>query len=109
MPTSAPRRPPPRNPPLFPTPSIFPTTTPFTARAKSRLDCLQERQVAHLGEAPDVGQYVVQVGDAEIRHAEGSGGHAAAGKVDRLVADALRHQRVIRADRANDLERALLA
>src|SRR5439155_24436469 len=77
------------------------------ARAEAGVDVDEQRQVAYVGDAPDVGQHVIQVGDAEIRHAERSCGDAAAGEVDRLVADALRHQRVIGADRADDLQRVL--
>ena len=75
------------------------------ARAEAGVDVDQQRQVADVGDAADVDEHVVQVGDAEVRHAERAGGDAAAGKVDRAVADALRHQRVVGVDRADDLER----
>src|SRR5207244_272062 len=60
------------------------------------------------GDAPDVGEDVVEAGDAEVRHAEGAGGDAAAREIDRAVTDFLRHQRVVRVDRADDLEGLLL-
>src|SRR6185503_7071982 len=78
------------------------------AGAEAGVDVDQQRQVAHVGDAPDVGEHVVEVGDAEVRHAERAGGHAAAGKIDCAIADALRHQRVVRVDGADDLERLFL-
>src|SRR2546422_5398986 len=65
---------------------------------------LQQRQVAHVGDAPDVGQHVVEIGDAEVGHAERAGSDAGAGKIDRAVADALRHHGVIGADGADHLQ-----
>src|SRR5205814_9896372 len=67
-----------------------------------------ERQVADVSDATDVGQHIVEVGDAEVRKAERAGSDAAAREIDRAIADALRHQRVVGADRADDLERTLL-
>src|SRR6267378_5755757 len=78
------------------------------ARAEPGIDVDQQWQVADIGDAADIRKHIVEVRDTEVRHAERAGGNAAAGQVDRLVAHALRHQRVIRADRAGDLERPLL-
>ena len=78
------------------------------ARAEAGVDVDQQRQVADVGDAADVDQHVVEVGDAEVRHAERAGGDAAAREVDRAVADALRQQRVVGVDRADDLERFFL-
>ena len=58
-----------------------------------------------VGDAADVDQHVVQVADAEVGQAERAGGDAAARQVERAVAGVLREQRVVRADRAGDLQR----
>src|SRR6185436_20214091 len=63
------------------------------------------RQVADIGDAADIGQYVVQVRDPEVGQAERGGGDAAAREVDRLVAGAPGQQGVIGADGAGDLQR----
>jgi hypothetical protein len=75
------------------------------ARAEAGVHIHQQRQVADIGDAADVGEDVVEVRDAEVGQAERAGGHAAAGQVQRAVADALRHQRVVRIDGADDLKR----
>ncbi len=38
----------------------------------------QQRQVAYVGDTAHVGEHVVQAGDAQVRHAQGAGSHAAA-------------------------------
>src|SRR5205085_10237451 len=76
--------------------------------AEAGVDVDQQRQVADIADAPDIGENIVQVGDAKVRHAERAGGDAAAREIDRAIAHALRHQRVVGADTADDLERTLL-
>jgi len=75
------------------------------ARAEARVHVHQQWQIAHVRDAADVGEYVVQRVDAQIRHAERAGRHAAAGQVDRLVADLPGQQGVVGVDRADDLQR----
>ncbi len=67
----------------------------------------QQRQVAHVGDTAHIGQHVIQAGDAQVRHAEGAGGHAAARQVDRLETGAFGQQRVVGVDRAHHLQRML--
>src|SRR5690349_6639674 len=78
------------------------------ARAEAGVDVDEERQVAYFGDAADVGEDVVEAGDAEIGHAERAGGDAAARQVDRAEPGALRHQRMVGADGADHLERLFL-
>src|SRR5205807_10026145 len=78
------------------------------ARAEPGVDVDEQRQVADLGDAPDVSQHVVEIGDAEVGHAERAGGDAGPGKIGGAVADALRHHGVIGADRADDLQGSFL-
>ena len=74
---------------------------------ESRVDVDQERQRADVGDPPHVGEHVVEIADAEIGEAERPGGDTAAREVDRLETGALSQDRVIRADRARDLQRPL--
>ena len=53
------------------------------ARAEAGVDVDQQRQVADVGDAADVGEHVVEGADAEVGQAERAGGDAAAGEVDR--------------------------
>ena len=56
------------------------------------VDIHQQRQVAHVGDAAHVGEHVVEATDAQVRQAQGAGGHAATGQVDGLEAGALGQQ-----------------
>jgi hypothetical protein len=77
--------------------------------AEAGVDIHQQRQVAHVGDAAHVGQHVVQVGDAQVRQAQGAGGHAATGQVDGLEAGALGQQGVVGVDGADHLQRMFAA
>ena len=61
-------------------------------------------RVADVGDAADVGEDVVDGGDAEVGHAERAGGDATAGEVEGAVAGALGHAGVVGVDGADDLE-----
>jgi len=74
------------------------------ARAEARIDVDEEREIADIGDAANVREHVVEVRDAEIGHAQRTRGDAGAGKVDRAVAHALRHHRVVGADGTYDLQ-----
>ena len=68
--------------------------------APAGIDVDQQRQVAHVGDAADVGEHVVERADAEIGQPERAGGDAAAGEVERAEAGALGEQRGVGVDRA---------
>ncbi len=72
--------------------------------APAGVDVHQQRQVARGGDAARVLAYVMQGRDAEIGYAERRSGHAAAGKIQRLVPALLREDRAIGGDRADDLQ-----
>ena len=73
-------------------------------RAEARVHVDQQRQRRRVRDPADVGQHIVEVADAEIRQAERAGGDAAARQVDRLEPGALGEDRVVRADRAGNLQ-----
>ncbi|MNS79945.1 hypothetical protein D3C72_1136110 [compost metagenome] len=73
--------------------------------AKTGIDIHQQRQVAHVGDAAHVGEYIVQAADAQVRQAQRTGGDAATGQVDGLEAGALGQQGMVGVDGANHLQR----
>ena len=75
--------------------------------AEARVDVDQQRQRARVGEPPHLGQHVGEVRDREIGQAVRIRREAAAGEIDRLVADALGHHRAVRIDRADDRQRVI--
>ena len=74
-------------------------------RTETRVGVDQQRQVAHVGDAADVGQHVVQAGNAQVGQAQRAGRDAAAGQVDGLVTGALGQQGVVGVDGADHLQR----
>ncbi len=72
--------------------------------AETAVDIHQQRQRANVGDAPNVGQHIVQGRNAQIRQPQRTGRHAAAGKVDGLEPGPLGQQRMVGVDRAGDLQ-----
>src|SRR5258706_806493 len=73
--------------------------------AEAGIDVHQQRRIDNVGDAPDVGQHVVERGNAEIGQAQRAGCDAAARQVDRPIPGAGCHAGVIGFDRADDLQR----
>src|SRR5690606_19609417 len=74
-------------------------------RAEAGVGVDGQRQLAGVGDATGVDQYVLEPGDAEVGNAERTGGDAATAEVDRAEARALRQQGVVGVDGADDLQR----
>ena len=77
------------------------------ARAPARVGIDQQRQLGRAGDAAHVLADVVETGDAEVGQPEGGVRDAGAGQVERAEPGALRQQRAVGVDRADDLQRAL--
>ena len=77
--------------------------------AEAGIHVHQQGQIAHRGDAAHVGEHVFQGADAEVRHAQRIGGHAAAGQVNGLVPGGLGHARGEGIDGADHLQGRLLA
>ena len=73
--------------------------------APAGVDVHQQRQIAGAGDAARVFAHVMQRGDAEIGNAERGSRHAAAGKIQSLVAGLLREDGAVGGDGADDLQR----
>src|SRR5690606_20460277 len=73
-------------------------------RSETRVDVDQQGYVAHIGDAPYVGQHIIQRVDAQVGQAQRAGSDSATGKVDGPIAGALGQQSVIGVDGANDLQ-----
>ncbi len=71
----------------------------------ARIRIHQQRQIAGIGNAANVGQHVILGGNTEIGHAQRIGRHAAAGEINRLVPGILRQARGIGRDHAHHLQR----
>ena len=76
--------------------------------APAGVDVDQQRQLGDVGDAPHVLEHVVEAGHAQVRQAAGGGGHPAAREVERAIAGALGHDRVVGVDRPDDLQRMFL-
>ena len=73
--------------------------------AEAGVDVDEQGEGADVGDAANVGEDVVDGGDAEVGHAERACGYATAGEVEGAVADAFGHACVVGVDGADDLER----
>ncbi len=73
--------------------------------AKAGINVHHQRQIAHIGNAANVGQHVVQRVDAQIRQAQRASRDTATRQVDGAVAGALGQQSVVGVDGADDLQR----
>jgi hypothetical protein len=71
---------------------------------EARVGVDQQRQVAYVGDAADVGQHIVQAGNAQVGQTQRASRDTAAGQVDGFVAGALGQQGVVGVDGANDLQ-----
>ena len=76
-----------------------------STRSEAGVDVHQQRKVANVGNPAHVYQHVVERIDAEVWHAKRSGCHPAARQVNRAIAHLLRHQRMIRNQRTDNLQR----
>ena len=73
-------------------------------RPEARVDVHQQRQVAHVRDAPDVDEHVVHGVDAEVRQAQRARGHATTREIDGLVAGTLGQQGVVGVDGTDHLK-----
>jgi hypothetical protein len=73
--------------------------------APAGIDIDQQRQAACVGNAPHVGQHVFHGADAQVRHAQRVGRHAAAGEIERAKTRRLRQPRRVGVDGARHLQR----
>jgi hypothetical protein len=71
--------------------------------APAGVDVDEQRQAAHVGDAADIGEHVVERADAEIGKPERAGRDAAAGQIDGAKAGTLREPRGVGVDRTDDL------
>ncbi|MNZ81597.1 hypothetical protein D3C78_1002690 [compost metagenome] len=68
------------------------------------VDIHQQRQVADVGDTTDVGQHVIQPGDAQVRQAQGACGDTATREVDGLETGTLGQQCMVGVDRTDNLQ-----
>ena len=64
----------------------------------------EQRQVADIGDAANIGQHIVQRRNTQVRQPQRTGRHAAAGKIDGLEPRPLGQQGMVGVDRAGDLQ-----
>src|SRR5690606_33282723 len=73
--------------------------------AEAGVDVDDQRHVTYVGDAAHVDQHVVERVDAQVGHAQRTGGNTPARKVNGAITGTLGQQRVIRVDGADDLQR----